>query len=181
MLATSLEQAGAKDLLLAKTLGVVRPIRARLDGMLPDISLASLLTSSADVGEFCALFEGMFVVALLFTVFFIPVYTYIFLSVEDGGNTVDIGLGLAGSAVAAVRARGRTLAALVARSECRQPSEQLLRPGLVQKGLYPCPIIPVKTLVLPPLKKSIINSQDTFQVQSMKHRSDGNEILQLVG
>ena len=171
MLATSLEQAGAKDLLLAKTLGVVRPIRAGLDGMLPDIPLTRLLASGADVGEFRALFEGMFVVALLFTVFFIPVYAYTLFSVENGRNAVDVGVGLALPVVSTTTASvgtGRSaLAALVARSEGGEPVEQFLGSSFVQKGLNPSPIIPVKAFIFPTLKKAIIDGKYTFQVESV--------------
>ena len=163
-MATLLEQAGAKDLLLAKTLGVVRPIRAGLDGMLPDIPLARLLASSADVGEFRALFEGMFMIALLFTVFFIPVYAYTLFSVENGWNAVDVGVGLAlpvvGTATASVGTGGSALAALVARSEGGEPVEQFLGSSFVQKGLNPSPVIPVKAFIFPTLKKAVIDGKN---------------------
>ena len=185
MLATSLEQAGAKDLLLAKTLGVVRPIRARLDGMLPDISLASLLTSSADVDKLRALFEGVFVVTLFLTVFFVPIYTYSFFSVEDRRDAVDIGLGLAcpttGTTPTTVGSGRGALTTLVARSERGKSVEQFLGSCFVKKGLNPSPIIPVKAFVFPALKESIINGKNTFQVEGVKHRSESDKILKLVG
>ena len=45
----------------------------------------------------------------------------------------------------------------------------------------PSPIIPVKTLILPSLKKSVIDGQNTFQIEGVKHRGDRDKILKLVG
>ena len=90
--AALLEQAGATDLLLAKTLRIVGTIRASLHRVILDVAFAGLLTASTDMQQLLGLIKLMDMIRGLTTVLLVPADADVFLHKEDSWNTVDSGV-----------------------------------------------------------------------------------------
>ena len=146
--AALLEQAGATDLLLAKTLRIVGTIRASFHRVILDVALAGFLAAGTDVQQLLGFVKLVDVIRGLVAVFLVPANADVLLRKEDSRNTVDRGVRLARTA-STIFTRGSAVTSLSTRLQGSQLGEHLLSPSFVEKGLYPWPVGPLEALVLP--------------------------------